>query len=205
MFNALLTSRFQGNGDKARAEDDLWTRRVRCAQIAYIKKNASTHGSTRRARLIVFARRKGMEASNFEISRNDRRSGMARPFDAVRAAQTRRSCSCSEYIILVLHRGRPRPRTKRPGITKTTYIFSTQFQTLKGKRDLRLGSCINYTFHKHDVRGVAPPLVYSSVPRVRGLSRRYVGSEACVIKLCARHCVPRNGGARGFPAWKLCA
>lgn len=50
-----------------------------------------------------------------------------------------RSCSCSEYIILVLHRGRPRPRTKRPGITKTTYIFSTQFQTLKGKRDLRLG------------------------------------------------------------------
>lgn len=47
------------------------------------------------------------------------------------------SCSCREYIILVLHRGRPRP-SKGPA-TKTTYIFSTQFQTLKGKRDPRLG------------------------------------------------------------------
>lgn len=47
------------------------------------------------------------------------------------------SCSCSEYIILVLHRGRPRP-SKGPA-TKTTYIFSTQFQTLKGKRDPRPG------------------------------------------------------------------
>lgn len=47
------------------------------------------------------------------------------------------SCSCSEYIILVLHRGRPRP--SKGTATKTTYIFSTQFQTLKGKRDPRPG------------------------------------------------------------------
>lgn len=53
-------------------------------------------------------------------------------------------------------------RATKGRVTKTTYIFSTQFQTLKGKRDLRLWSCINYTFHKHDVR---PPSCTRRVPR----------------------------------------
>lgn len=169
-------------------------------RIAYIKeKNASTHGLTR-STPHCFRVAKRHEASNFEISRNDRDPARPSSFDP-RAEW--RSCSCSEYIILVLHRGRPRPRTKRPGITKTTYIFSTQFQTLKGKRDLRLGPASIIPSTNTMLREGSPSCT-RPCREVREGSRRYVGSGACVIKLFARHWVPQNEArCEGFPSLKI--
>lgn len=109
-------------------------------------------------------------------------------------------------------------------VTKTTYIFSTQFQTLKGKRDLLGWSCINYTFHKHDVRGGRrgrggpPSFVYARrVSRGEGgrrglaeMIRMYVrrGSEAYVLLNYSRvtASLGRDGGGGGAPPFaKLCA
>jgi len=192
MFSILLASCFQGNGDKARSEDDLWTRRVQRARMHALKKRVHPRlDEESTPHCFRAAKRHGGEQFRNLTKRPTKRHGTA-----IRRRSTRCSCSCSEYIILVLHRGRPRPRTKRPGITKTTYIFSTQFQTLKGKRDLRLGpaSIIPST---NTMLGGAH-LVYSSVPRVReGLSREDTSAREHVLLNYARVTASRETEVRG--------
>lgn len=133
-----------------------------------------------------------MRQSNFEISRNDR------PTRHSHRRSTWRSCSCSEYIILVLHRGRPRPRTKRPGITKTTYIFSTQFQTLKGKRDLRLGPASIIPSTNTMLRGAPPSCTHPC--REYKKAREDMSAREHVLLNYSRVTVSRETEVRGAPS-----
>lgn len=70
---------------------------------------------------------------SFEISRNDRR-GMAVRLRAIQCGAAAVAANISSSCCTAGDRARTKGR-----VTKTTYIFSTQFQTLKGKRDLPVG------------------------------------------------------------------
>jgi len=112
-------------------EDDLWIWHIR--HVLHTIKNRVYSQLDERRCLIVFVK---YGTGNFEIIWNDRcgmtvwlaRCCTARRSAAAVAANISSSCCTAG----------DRAHTKGR-VTKTTYIFSTQFQTLKGKRDLLAG------------------------------------------------------------------
>lgn len=182
------------------------TRRVRRAQIAYIKKkkkkNASTHGSRRGEHASLFSR--GEKARRRAISKSHEtteRSG--RPLDGGRSSPRKRGAAAvaaniSSSCCTAGDRGRA---PKGPGITKTTYIFSTQFQTLKGKRDPRLGPASIIPSTNTMLGGGSPPsprLPSCTRPcREYEVSRGDTSAREHVLLNYARVTAPRETEVRG--------